>query len=87
MEIENEFNKGESLGYEVIKQNNISFFLNPTTPDQIYSVIKKICTKRRFGNDEVPGYILKEIAEKISTFLSLLINFSYSQGIYPALLK
>lgn len=64
-----------------------SFYLYPTTPKEISDVIKKVCTKKSCGVDNVPGNILIEIHNVIALPLSILINASFLEGTYPDVLK
>ena len=64
-----------------------SFFLYPTSPSEIFKIIKIICNKKSTGVDDIPGTILTDVADIISEPLSVLINCSFSQGSYPECLK
>ena len=46
-----------------------------------------MCTKKSCGVDNVPGNILIEICNVIALPLSILINASFLEGIYPDVLK
>lgn len=64
-----------------------SFFLTPTTPEEIKSIILKTCRKNSSGTDEIPGKIIKEVSEFICMPLSHLVNQSFITGIFPSSLK
>ena len=64
-----------------------SFFLYPTNPEEILKAIHRVCNKRSYGVDGIPGTLLIEVAEILSYPLSVVINRSFAQGIYPEILK
>ena len=53
----------------------------------MYEVINKVCRKPSSGPDEMPGSLIKDIADIISIPLSNLINRSFLEGVYPEALK
>jgi hypothetical protein len=70
-----------------IERNNNLFFLSPTTPPEIYSTIMSLSSTKAAGEDEVPCYLLKTVAEFIAIPLCDVINASFEQGVYPSKLK
>ena len=64
-----------------------SFFLYPTSPDEVEKVINKMCKKKSSGTDDIPGTVCIAVKHLIAPILSQLINLSFLQGIYPSALK
>ena len=64
-----------------------SLFLNPTSQAEVVNTINSIENKSSFGPDEIPVTVLKASANHISQVLSLLINHSFEEGIFPDSLK
>ena len=75
--------EGFNFGHQVSR----SFFLFPTTPQEICKVIRTICNKRSHGVDDVPGTIIVETADVLASPLSVLINNGFLQGVYPKVFK
>ena len=63
-----------------------TFFLNPTTPDEICGLIYKL-KKKKSDIDYIPVSLLIKIRHLICFPLSRLINLSFSTGIFPDRLK
>ena len=64
-----------------------SMFLSPTTPHEIDSLILNLKLKRMNDEDDIPPFFLR-IAKNILSFpLALMINHSFSLGIFPKILK
>ena len=64
-----------------------TFFLSPTTAEEVERVLGEACQKKSAGSDEIPGKVCLAIKELISPILSQLINLSFLQGKYPNTLK
>ena len=64
-----------------------SFFLTPTTPEEISDLIQTLSSNKSTGPNSIPTSILKKIINKISIPLSAIINNSSENGIVPNLLK
>lgn len=64
-----------------------TFFLTPTTPEEVERIMMKTTTKNSAGPDEINGTVLKSVNKDISTILSDLINDSFLYGCYPDELK
>lgn len=67
--------------------NPSSFFLTPTTPDEVKLLIKSLKPKKSSGNDKLTPILIKQLDLEISYPLSVLINKSFSEGIVPDALK
>lgn len=63
-----------------------SFFLKPTTEQEIIEVIKKLKTTSP-GHDEISIKVIKECAVEISAFLKFFINKCFQVGYFPKQLK
>lgn len=63
-----------------------SFFLKPTTLNEVYSTINTIKGSSS-GHDEITIKIIKECADIISPFLVFIINKSFREGCFPSHLQ
>ena len=93
-------NVGKEYAYQIPKGNhNIEYYLNkipqnqqtmfttPTSKFEIERIIGNLMSKNSSGFDEVSNKILKGITSGISTPLSILINKSLTEGIFPTEMK
>lgn len=74
-------------GRPIITQNLETMFLNPVTPLEVSNIIKKLKNKTSFGIDEFPPTLIKQCRYLLITPLTYLINNSFSEAIFPDLLK
>ena len=70
-----------------IPQNQQTMFTTPTSKLEIERIIGNLKSKNSSGFDEVSNKILKGITSGISTPLSILINKSLTEGIFPTEMK
>ena len=63
-----------------------SFFICPVTPIEVSNTIKSLKNKSS-GIHGIPVKILKSVDDIIAPTLSNIVNFSFSSGIFPDLLK
>ena len=63
--------------------NENSFFLTPTTPDEVANVIRRLSSRKALGPNSIPYKILITFHKTISTPLSNLINMSFETGVHP----
>ena len=64
-----------------------SFFINPTTSDEIESQIKHLKNYKASGPNSIPITIFKKFGKNINVPLTELINLSLNQGKFPVVLK
>ena len=69
--------------------NNIgdSFFINPTSPDEITRIIGQCKNKYSSGWDNVPMAIIRSVGLHIAAPLAHICNLSFSTGIFPSGMK
>ena len=67
--------------------NPHSFFLIPTTPEEIEKVINKLKPKTSCGFDEINSKIIKKSSMVIAIPLAHIINLSLEKGIVPDQMK
>ena len=67
--------------------NPETFFISPTTPDEIENIIKSLKSSKCVGPNSIPTKMLHLIKDKISIPLSELINKSFSAGCFPNICK
>lgn len=84
-----DFNKVSPTDDNVIMGDMVmkSFFLSPTSPSEIKSILHNCAIKPAPGLDGVTGTILSAVSDIISTPLCYLINESFLNGKYPTVLK
>ena len=64
-----------------------TFFLTPTEPNEVQSLIKILNLKKVTGPNNIPTKLLKVFDKTISVPLANLINLSFEKGIFPKSLK
>jgi hypothetical protein len=64
-----------------------SFFIEPTNDVEIISTISSLKNKKSSGFDRFNVYLVKNIAQQIAPVLTHIFNLSFSQGIFPNILK
>ena len=64
-----------------------SFFISPMTSDKIESQIKHLKNHKASGPNSIPTIIFKKFRKNISVLQTGLINLSFNQGKFPAVLK
>ena len=67
--------------------NRDSFFINPTSPDEIIRIIGQCKNKYSSGWDNVPMAIIKSVGLHIAAPLAHICNLSFSTGIFPSKMK
>ena len=80
-------NKNIESYLKVIPRNTKSIFLNPTTGEEIQSLISKLPNKKSSGFDNIDNIILKEIKDCISPKLAEIFNLSMLEGVFPEKMK
>ena len=71
-----------------LKNPNVeSFFMTPTSPEEIANLIQTLSSNKSTGPNSIPMSIQKKIKNQISVPLSAIINNSFENGIFPNLLK
>ena len=74
--------------FDYLKQPNPkTFFISPTTPDEIKDIINSIKSSKCVGPNSIPTKIVHLIKDKISIPLSELINKSFATGCFPNICK
>ena len=78
-----------NANYKDYLENSVtnSFFLKPTNKGEVNSIIKQMKTNKAIGPNSIPTKILKMSQHIIAKPLVYLINFSFSTGVFPDLLK
>lgn len=64
-----------------------SFFLRPTTTEEVSAVIHSLKNNKAPGFDNINSSVVKKIAPNIINVLTYLYNFSLSTGEFPQCLK
>jgi hypothetical protein len=78
---------GGGAGVLSQQQHQFSFFITPTTPDEVISTVLGMKNSSSRGFDEVPSTVLKQVIHTIAEPLSQLINHSFTSGVFPDDLK
>ena len=81
-------NNSNLFDHKLFWQGNFpqSFFINPVSQIEICQVIKSLKNKSS-GIYGLPIKILKSVHDIISPALSVIINKSFTEGIFPDMLK
>jgi hypothetical protein len=64
-----------------------SLFLRPVDQNEIKKIIASLKNKNSCGVDEIPPMLIKQCIDELAEPLSILINQSFQQGVFPDLLK
>lgn len=64
-----------------------SFFIAPTTEDEIKLIVRSLKNKKSTGYDNISTKLLKFIIDDVAPVLTFIVNNSFSQGIFPENLK
>ena len=64
-----------------------SFFINPTTADEVETQIKCLKNNKASGPNSIPTSIFKNFRKSLSVPLAEIINLSFNEGKFPAQLK
>lgn len=64
-----------------------SFFLSPTSPLDIYTIMKTLKNTKSTGFDDICVLVIKSVSHIIAPILSHVINMCFEQGIFPSVLK
>ena len=64
-----------------------SFFINPTDKTEIKNIILSLDTLRSIGSNSIQTKIIKLLSNDISTQFAELFNLSFSEGVFPSILK
>lgn len=67
--------------------NHNTIFLFPFSPNEMLVIIKSVSTKNSSGYDDIPCSLLNKVAELIVEPLTFLVNLSFTEGIFPDILK
>ena len=74
--------------FDFLPQINInSFFINPTDKTEIKNIILSLDPLKSIGPNNIPTTILKLLSNDISTQFAELFNLSFSEGLFPSMLK
>ena len=76
-----------NFSYNLKHQNAESFFMAPTTSEEISDLMQTLSSNKSTGLNGIPTSILKKIKNEISIPLSAIINNSFENGIFPNLLQ
>ena len=71
----------------LIRSNENSLFLHPTTPYELLKLMNHLPNIRSSGHDRINNIILKEIGEYICTLITYLFNESMTTGVFPDVMK
>ena len=69
-------------------QNNTNcFFIYPTDQTEIKNIVLSLGPLNSIGSNSIPIKILKVLSNDISNQFAKLFNLSYSEGVFPLILK
>ena len=64
-----------------------SFYIKPTTPEEIMNIIHACKGKRSSGWDDIPMTIIKYVGPHIAAPFAHICNLSFSSGLFPSEMK
>lgn len=64
-----------------------SFFLSPTTPFEVKTILNDIKPKRCAGVDQIPATLLRTLPDPVVLIVTYIANLSFSTGKFPSCLK
>lgn len=64
-----------------------SMYLAPFTINEMFSIFNKIKNKNSVGPDDLTVSIVKEFGIYLTEILTSLVNISFTEGIFPEILK
>ena len=64
-----------------------SFFMTPTTSEEIENKIESLRNNKANGPASIPTKVLKECKHELSKPLEIIINLSFTNGVFPDSLK
>lgn len=73
--------------FSTIERVKDSIFLNPTSPEEIFNIIKNLDSNKAIGDDGINVSTLKTLNIHIAERLSIIINHMFECGSYPDSLK
>ena len=79
--------KGIDTYLSKLRSNKGSIFLQPTNPEEIRRLIRKLPNKGSSGFDHIDNIMLKNLEPEVATQISIITNASISQGIFPEIMK
>ena len=69
------------------EQNPVALTLNPCDADEIAAIIATFGAGKASGPFSIPTNLLKEFSQHFSKPISIIVNKSLQEGVYPQLLK
>ncbi len=85
---EDKFPKGRKVFSDYLHGRNIyNIVLNPCTTEEIREYISKLAPLKALGPHSIPISILKNYIDQLIEPLTVVINKSLSEGIFPDLMK
>jgi len=60
-----------------------SIYLDPPRPTEVLNLITSLKDNKAVGHDNLSSYYLKAARYIIASYLTIFINFAFSQGIFP----
>lgn len=73
--------------YRTMKHVGVSMFLNPTTPQEIKTIIDGLNSAKAAGDDRITPKVLKSLSKPLSVNLSNIINDIFTSAKFPKSLK
>ena len=64
-----------------------SMFLAPAIPQELQTIIHSLNTDKAIDPHSIPVFLLKVFGKHIAQTLSIIVNYSFENGIFPDKLK
>ena len=86
--IEEKIPKGKSSFQSYLgDQNPVALTLNPCDADEVADIISTFGTSKASGPYSIPTNLLKEFSQHFSEPISIIVNKSLQEGVFPQSLK
>ena len=69
------------------RNNKNTFFVSPTSTEEVEDIINSFCLNKALEPSSVPMKMLRDLKKELSKPLTILINLTFSFGIFPNCLK
>jgi len=72
---------------QVVPQSDHSWDLEPTSPEDVASVIRKLKSTLSCGPNKIPSRLLKELIHEVTMPITILVNRCIEEGHFPSCFK
>ena len=70
-----------------INKNHVTFKFSPVNVRDVAKILKSLKSSKASGIDNIPGRMIKDAADELAAPMSLLVNMSLREGVFPTVEK